>query len=422
VVEVKKNKTVKAARLWIYKLAAVVAAALIWVMVTITQNPLDEKIFMISLEQHAVSENLILELLDNNINKIQVRIQAPAVAIKELTEADIAVYVNLAGFKAGKYELAVMVDHPDNIQVLSLRPSSIEVELKETLTQVFPLEAEVLGEPAVGYKQMEALLSPVEIKLTGAEDQIQRVAKVYVAASVQDIDESYDKDLSVMALDAAGADISAMFTIEPKVARLVIPVMYEQPERMVAVRVPTTGQTAPGYQVSLISASPPMVRVFGDLIRLQSLYYVDTEPVDVSELNTNTSLTVRLKPAGGFTTYPREVTVALQIEPVDSVTVTKSIILCQNVGEGCTAEVEQFMLSVTVYGPETFIAALEEADIVPYVDCEGLPGGNYELPILVSLPANIAQMNISRDTAKVTIIAPEQEGPAEENGAEVALE
>jgi YbbR domain-containing protein len=310
-----------------------------------------------------------------------------------------------------------MAEQPNNVQVLSLRPLSVEVELKETLTDIFPLEAEVLGEPAAGYKRLEALLSPAEVKLTGTQEQLRRVGRVYVSAFLQDAEESFDKGLSVMVDDWAGNDISSLFTIEPRVARLVAPVLDEQPERLVAVRALVSGQAEPGYQLSLLSTTPQLVRLFGDLARLQSLNYVDTEPVDISGLTADTSLTVRLRPPNGFTAYPSEVTVAIQIEPVESVSVTKSLILCQNVNEGCAAEVEQLRLTVTVYGPESFMAALDEDAIVPYVDCGGLWGGDYELPILVSLPANITQMNISRETAKVSIIGPEEEPPDEAEAA-----
>ncbi|MCL1906160.1 MAG: CdaR family protein, partial [Clostridiales bacterium] len=288
-------------------------------------------------------------------------------------------------------------------------PASIEVELKETLTVTFPLFLDVLGEPAAGFKMMEALVSPAEVKLTGADDYIRRIARVYVAASIQDEEESYEKDLSVLVQDTTGNDISAMFTIDPRIARVVVPVMSEQPMRHLAVRVPFSGQTALGYQLSLISTTPSIVQVFGDLNRLQALDYVDTETVDISDWKTDTSLTAKLAPANGFTVYPREVTVALKIEPINSATVVKSIIIGQNIGEDCIAEVEQLTLTIMVYGPETFIASLDEADIVPYVDCEGLGGGEYELPVRVSLPANIILTNISQDTVFVTIIGPEKE-------------
>ena len=401
----KKQKS-KTAILWVYKIASVLAALLIWVLITITQNPLDEVSFTISLEQRSQPESLILE---KTVNQVQVRVQATAAVINVLTPADIAAYVDLGGLESGKHELEIMVEHPENVQVLSLRPANIEVELKEPLAQMFPLEVTVEGEPAPGYKQLEALLSPAEVKLTGVQDNLRRVARVYVDASIQGIEESYDKDLSVMVQDRAGNDISAMFSIEPQVARVVIPVLYEQPERMVAVRVAVTGEPALGYQLSLISATPAMVRVLGDLQRLQSLYYVDTEPVDISDLKTDTSRTVRLVPENGFTVYPREVTVAVRIEPVSIISVTKNIILPQNVPTGYIAEVEQLTLTIMVYGPETFIDVLDEADIVPYVDCSDLEGGDYSLPIEVSLPPNIVRMNVSVDTASVTIIAPEEE-------------
>ncbi|MCL1974673.1 MAG: CdaR family protein [Firmicutes bacterium] len=404
---VRKNKTSSTVEQWIFRVVSIIAAILIWVIVTITQNPLDERMFMVSIEQRSLAENLILE---KNINQVQIRVQAAASVLRELAQADLAAYVDLAGFNAGQYELEIMVEHPENVSVLTRRPESISVELKDTLTEVFSLEPDIVGEPAPGFKRMEAMVSPAEVKLTGAEDYIRRVAQVYVVADIQDVDvEGYDKSLSVLVKDVEGNDISAMFNIDPKVAKVLIPVLYDKPERVIAVHVPITGQAAMGYQLSIFSSTPAMVRVFGDLNRLQSLYYVDTEAVDISDLQEDSVKMVRLAPANGFTVYPQEVTVSLKIEPIDSAAVIKSIILCQNLDDGYFAEVEQLTLNITVYGPETFIANLDEAGIVPYVDCEGLLGGDYELPINVSLPPNIHLTSISENTVPVTIIAPEEE-------------
>lgn len=371
---------------------------------------------MITLEQRSLSEGLILE---KNINKVSVRVQGTAAYIGELTEADIMVYVDLYGLVAGRYELGVMTEltHTENVQVISCYPASVEVELKDTKAQMFPLGVEVLGEPSAGFKQMDVVVAPNEVKLTGAQDYMQRVGKVYVAADISGIDEDgYDKNLSILVLDQIGNNITSMFSLEPKVARVVVPVVSEQPQRLVAVRVPLVGQAAIGYQVALISSTPSVANVFGDLKRLQSLDYVDTEPVDLSDLNADTSLTVRLAPLNGFTVYPKEVTVALSIEPVNQATISKSIILIQNLAENCTAELEQITISMMVYGPETFIANLDEADIVPYVDCQGLSGGEYELPVYVSLPPNVLLLNVSHNTVAITIIAPEGE---EDDGAPI---
>ena len=403
-VEQSKSRQSVTIKTWIIKVISVLAAVLIWVIVTINQNPLDEKIFMVSLEQRSLAQGLILE---KNVNQVQVRVQGTAAAINDLTTADISAYVDLDGVKAGKYELEVLVEYPDNVQILTRRPTSIEVELKETQTETFALTVDVVGEPASGYNRMEELVFPDEVRLTGAEDHMRRVDKVFVVADIHDIEADYDRNLSALVQDLAGNDITAGFVIEPKVVRVVVPVVGDEPERMMGVRVPISGEPALGYQLAYISTTPSVVKVFGDLNRLQALYHVDTEPVDISDLNADYSKTVRLAPANGFSVYPQEVTVSLNIEPVNSASVTKSIILCHNLDEGYTAEVEQLTLTIMVYGPETFIAALDEADIVPYVDCEGLSGGEYELPIRISLPANILLLNISEDTVDVTIIAPE---------------
>ncbi|MCL2496233.1 MAG: CdaR family protein [Clostridiales bacterium] len=398
-----KVKNKKGSGFWLYKLAAIASAILIWVFVTVTQNPLTEVRHTVPVELRGLAENLSMDIISYQVN---VRVQGTSATISNINAADIEAYADFTGLSPGEATVDVIVELPESVQLIAQSLKSITVALKEKRAEIFPLEVEIMGETADNYIMLEPVLSPSEVRLWGTDDLIRRVGKVYVAASVQDIAESLEKDLSIMVLDTAGNDITNMFTAEPEIAKVVAPVVYNQPERILAVRVPITGEPALGYQLSLISVTPQTVRVFGDLNRLQSLYFVETEPVDISELRLNTSLTANLALGSGFSSDKRQVTVALQIEPVNYANFTKTLVITYNLGNGLIAEVEQREIKVTVYGPETFVAVLDEVDIVPYVDCSELEEGLYTLPIRIALPANIMLVNISVDTLEVSIYDP----------------
>lgn len=386
---------------WAYKLTAILAAVVIWIFITISQNTPDTIGYTVPVEPRGLAPNLAI---DRTNYQVYVSVQGTAAAISNLRLADIEAYVDFTGLLAGEVTVDVVVNVPENMTVLSQNLKSITVELKEKRSNLFPLEVVIMGEPAANYKALEATVSPADVLLRGTDEYMRRVSKVYVTAPIQDVEaDGFERDLSVTVLDTEGNDITPMFTIEPKVAKVVIPTVYKQPENTVAVRVPITGEPALGYKLSLKSVTPSTVRIFGDLNRVQTLDYVETEPVDISDLDANKTVTVRLALANGITADKSTVTVALQIEPVNYATVSKALVLAHNVGVDMLAEVEQQELQIMVYGPETFIATLDEADIVPYVDCADLAEGAYTLPIRVSLPANIMLMNISADTAEVTI-------------------
>lgn len=401
-----KAKNNKVSRNWLYKLAAIFSAILIWVVVTVTQNPLSDVWYTVPVELRGLAGNLSMDQISYQVN---VRVQGTSATISSLNTADIEAYADFSGLLPGEAAVDVIVVLPESVQLITQSLKSITVALKEKRAQVFPLEIEIVGEPASNYVLLDPVVSPAEVRLWGTEDFIKRVDKVFVTASVQDIEESFEKDLFVMVLDASGNDITAMFSAEPKVGKVVAPVVYNLPERMMAVRTPIIGEPALGYQLSYISVTPPTVRVFGDLHRLQALDYVETEPVDVSELRATTGLAVNLALGSGFSSDRRQVTVALQIEPVDFANFSKTLVISHNVGDGLIAEVEQPRVQITVYGPETFVALLKEVDIVPYVDCAELEAGLYELPIRVALPANIILGSMSVDTVEVSIYDPNAE-------------
>ena len=133
------------------------------------------------------------------------------------------------------------------------------------------------------------MLSPSEITLAGAANYIQKVGTVFVNVDVTGLTDNYNKNLQVEVLDTNGNNITSYFTISPSVASVIIPVVYDMPEKSVAINPAVIGVPATGYEISRIVVEPSTVRAFGDLEVLNTLYYLETEPIDVSGLrNTHT--------------------------------------------------------------------------------------------------------------------------------------
>ena len=146
---------------------------------------------------------------------------------------------------------------------------------------------------------------------------------------------------------------------------------------------------------------PSTVKAFGDLAQLNSIYYLETEPINLTGLKKSYSQNVNIVVPGGITLSQSSVTVIVQIEPVSTATIKRDIIYAQNLAAGLSCDLSGIQVEVVVSGPETYIDSVAANEIVPYVDCSGISTpGEYTLPLSATLPANVTL--VSTDPAQIT--------------------
>ncbi|MEG1662156.1 MAG: CdaR family protein, partial [Clostridiales bacterium] len=294
---------------------------------------------------------------------------------------------------------------PDTIQLVSLSPESISVTLEKVVEKVFPVEIKTLGTPQEAYTMMDTVITPSQITVSGPADYIQQVATVFVNADVSGLSASYNQNLTVEVLDAAGGNISAWFTITPATCNVVIPIVYSQPDKNVAISPRLLGKPALGYQVSRVVVEPATVKVLGSLEHLNQLYYIETVAININDLKESISRTVSLNPPNNISLTTETVTVAIQIEPVATATFAKDLIYIEHLSTEFSATLGESTVNITVAGPNTDIQKLTTADVIPYVDCHSITApGEYTLPVKTTLPANINMVGANPAEVNVTII------------------
>lgn len=397
-----------------FKVLSILLAVAVWVYVTDTNNPLSEGLFTVPVELRGLSSDLATP--ETNY-QVQVRFQGATSVINSLRNSSIVAYVDLSGAEAGELSPAIVVDPPEDVILVSLSPSSIELNLESKVSQEFPLVAKVSGEPASSFRMLDdsILLAPEMITLSGTADSIAAAAEVFVNADVSGLESSYDRNLSIGVLDANGNNISDWFDIKPATANVVVPIVFEQPEATVAVRAQTSGQPAVGYQVSGVTVLPSTVRAFSDLATLNSITSLSTATVDVSGLRKTTSFTgVAILHNNNVSLSQETATVVVEIAPVSSVEFTRDLLTVENLAPGLSINLPTMAVTVVASGPDVYTAAAAETDIVPYVDCAGITeAGEYTLKIQVSLPGTLSLVSANPGDVAVTIDAealPETDG------------
>lgn len=392
-----------------FKVLAAVLALLVWGYVTVNQNPLTEATFSVPVEIRSLGSDLAQP--ETNY-QVQVRVQGTAGIIEELTSYDIAAYVDLTDMTAGGVTPIINIELPPNVALVSRSPESLELTLYPKVSQTFPVEVRIKGAPAAGYRALDAALTPEMITLSGSDLSISAVDTVFVTADMGGLEANYSKSLALEVRSADGQNITDHFTCYPSTVEVMIPVVQDQPDLLLPVRCSLQGEPAPGYKVSRVVVEPRIVQAFGPQKVLDEILSLETEGVSVEGLSASASFTPKLKVPAGVSLAQNEVTVAVQIEPVNSTTLSCALADFRSAPASLDWQCSVSSCRVTLSGTTTDLQAVAAADVKLYVDLSSLKeAGEYELPVEAELPAGVSLADIEPASVTVTVTAAEKEEP-----------
>ena len=399
-----------------FKVLALLLSLFVWAYVTANQNPLVEATYSVPVEIRNLAENLAQP--ETNY-QVQVRVQGISGVIDELSSYNFVAYVDLTDMQAGEATPEVVVDPPDHVSLISRSPESIPLTLEEKVSASFNIEVKLNGEPAESYNALEPVLSPELITLSGSEAHIAEVGSVYVPADISGLSANYSKNQAVEVLSTSGENISEYFAFAPSSVSLLVPIVFDQPEADLPVRGLTTGLPGQGHLVSRTVVEPSTVRVFGSLEKLEAIYYLETEAVNISGLTATTSFTARLQAPEGVSLAQETVTVVVQIEAVDVQTFTCYLSELRNLDPSLSCRLDEVSCQVTLAGTATHLATATAEDIHLYLDFSDITApGVYEIPLRADLPANLSLE--SADPAWITVELQEEGSEGSEQLSEPA--
>ncbi len=119
-----------------------------------------------------------LEILKQNIKKVNLNIRGHERLIKNLGPADLRVMVDLTNAKQGEvihYFDKENVAIPRTIKVLRIEPSFVKISLDESISKVLPVKAFVLGSPEKSYTVKSVKVLPSSVTVEGPKTEIAKI-------------------------------------------------------------------------------------------------------------------------------------------------------------------------------------------------------------------------------------------------------
>jgi YbbR domain-containing protein len=396
---------------------AFVLALAVWVTAVTSANPDLTQAYPNPIPIEFIGQDPGLVMTGTVQRQVQVTLRAPRSIWDTLLSGETAIHavVDLTGLKAGTHPLQVQIQIDARpVRIVSVTPEKFDLSLEQLVTVSMPVELTYLGQPAIGYKAGDVVLTPAEAVISGPESFVAQVKHVRATLDLTSSRQSIETSLPIYAVDDSGSAVEGV-SIHPDSIQVSLPIIQQGGYRDLAVKVIITGKLASGYRLTNITASPLIVTVYSENLPLiESLPgYVETAPLDLNGASSNIGTRLALNvPEGVLLVGDQTVSVQIDIAPIeDSRPVAFRQVEVIGLTPGLKAQLSPTTVDVILAGPLPVLNSLQLTDVHVRVDLTGLTIGTYQLtPVVIVAQQGVTVQSILPGTVEVVIA--KDTGPA----------
>lgn len=394
-------------RTFLWALALAVA---VWISSVTSADPDQTRTIETPVPVQIIGQSSNLVFSQPIPKEVEVTLRAP-LSVWTLIESDpslVRAILDVSGLSSGEHTMDLQIQvNARPIQIVSAAPKTLTFTLEPLVTKPMEVDLRISGEVAIGYQIGEATLEPLEVVVSGAQSQVEKVMRARVSMDLNRIRENFDQFLKVEVLDERGQSVSGV-TVSPETVHVILPVVQQGGYRDVAIKVTTLGRVASGYRLTDISVSPPVITIYSEDPELVNSLpgVLETQPLDLQ--NAQDDITTRLRlslPAGISVIGEQTVLVQAGVSPIESsVTISSERIEIVGLGEDLNVQISPTNVDIILSGPLPLLDTLTRQSVRVTVDLTGLTEGTYQLsPNVEVLVANVVVESILPNTIEVAL-------------------
>jgi YbbR domain-containing protein len=163
------------ARTWGLRLLALGIAIGVWFSVSYEdREALSERLVEASVSYNRPRGFVILD----PVGSVNVRLRGSSKLIRQLSPFQVDVQVELTQTQPGTVNVNLGPENvlmPDGLEVVSIEPNVIRVELEREISQHLPVVPQIVGRPAAGSVAEEPEVFPNQVLVTGPESLLAKI-------------------------------------------------------------------------------------------------------------------------------------------------------------------------------------------------------------------------------------------------------
>lgn len=269
-----------------------------------------ETLTNVPLKTYYDTENLYVSGVPE---QVRIELSGPKSIIestKRLRDFELA--LDLTDYEIGEHRVAITHNNFSEKLDVSILPASVDVNIEEKVTTTKTVTPEFNDSAlAEGFQVENVTVAPREVKVTGSESDIEKIAFVRTALTSEDeINEETTATAAVQVLDGNLNKLDVK--VEP--ATVQVSISVKNPSKKVPLKAVSKGTPADDVTITSLEPDVDEITIYGKESALEELEELSL-PVDVSGVTKDTTLTVPVNLGEQFNfSSPQEVKVKVTVE------------------------------------------------------------------------------------------------------------
>lgn len=387
---------------WKTKLLSIVAALTAWFIISLNQSSIVNYPNKIEIDFKGLKESLVSVAADDSV---QIKINVDPIDLKDLKDSDFKASVDLTELENGVYEKEIKVTTTlPEVQIISCNPRKTTVKIDTRETKTVPVRVKYDGTAAEGYIVSDATAEPEEVKVIGPKSTIDNITEAVAPIKINGEKEGFERVSQLFVYDAQGDEIKFV-KIDPLSIKTKISVTPAGDTKTVGIKVKTTGNIKDGYWINSITTEPQTVTISGSRTKLSQTQYVETEAIDLTNLDADKTFTAQLNVDSGIKVEDKysSIKVTMNIEESQQTKIIEVLPKFKNTPSGFNVTTNPQKISVEITTSKT---SIEESDIALEINL-GLYGeGQHEIELSKDsflVASNIKIEKILTNKIKITL-------------------
>lgn len=380
---------------------SLVCAIVAWFLVIFFVSPeTDETIYDVPVNvvlYDTAAERMGLQIVDGTDQTVSVKVHGNRRRISGLTADDVSLTASLSSVTgAGVFELPVIGSKVSGVdfEIVGISPATISVKFDRLVTKSFEVELDLEGvNVADGYMREEAVVSPLEVTVTGPQEDVDKIAGCRVSLALEDTltQTLIVREQKIRLMDEDGGEIeNDALSLDAETASVTVPVLQvmELPVRLSFINMPEyLAESSLKYTLSNTS-----ILVAGPTSLVSGYTQISIGYVDVKNMTPTSSYLFDVNLPTGFVNMENIKSISVKFEMDDYISKTFDVSDIRIVNQPANYDVSvttKEIDSVTVYGPRAVLESMTANDLVAEVDMSGqsISLGQYRRPASIYIPA-----------------------------------
>lgn len=277
-----------------HKLLALILAIFFWVFIL----SLEANFYPFPQEISIKAFNLSPDLaLSQELGQVHLTLKTNQEILTKLQPSDFEVYVDLTDLETGEHHVPILVTSKNSqTSVVKIIPPEISVILEVLIHKTLPLNVKIQGQPAPNYQVGEPESSLGSIQVIGAQSIIEPLVDVKAIFKLDGTETFSLVKKAHYQIPGIPKSLSQHISFDPPETNLYLPITQILQSKNVGIRVKIAPQeSSSSYFIQQIEANPNTVVITGKKEDLNSFNYLETETVNLKNLDFTNNLPFQKK-------------------------------------------------------------------------------------------------------------------------------